>query len=103
MRPLVFLPAILAVSTDVLTAAIVKSRQQDYPLRFLIFQLVMVGLALLLATRYRQVWVVAFLLLIAGMVVTGFSVGFLYAPTVAAAGWVMVRRLDGTAPDVQAR
>ena len=74
---LVFLPAILAVSTDVLTAAIVKSRQTDYyPLRFLIFQLVMVGLALLLATRYRQVWLVAFLLLITGMVVTGFSVGF---------------------------
>ena len=51
-----FLPAIIAAITDVVAAAFVLSHQPDYPFRFLIFQVGMLGLALLLATRYRRVW-----------------------------------------------
>jgi hypothetical protein len=54
----------------------------------------MFGLALLIATPYRWLWVVSLLLLIVGVMLAGFSIGMFYIPTVVAAGWVMVRRLE---------
>lgn len=89
-----FLPAIIAAITDVVAAMSVRSHQPDYPFRFLIYQVVMIGLALLMALPVRWVWLVAFLLLIAGVLVAAASVGYLYVPTLIAAGWVMVRRLE---------
>jgi hypothetical protein len=89
-----FVPAIIAAVTDIVAAVVVPGHQPEYPFRFLIFQFVMIGLALLMASPYPRVWLVACLLLIAGVVVTGFSVGLLYVPTVAVAGWVMVRRCE---------
>jgi hypothetical protein len=56
----------------------------------------MFGAALLFATPFRWVWALAFLTLIGGVVLTGFSVGLFYIPTVIAAGWVMVRRFEAT-------
>jgi hypothetical protein len=50
----------------------------------------------LFATPFRWVWALAFLTLIGGVVLTGFSVGLFYIPTVIAAGWVMVRRFEAT-------
>jgi hypothetical protein len=93
-----FFPAVLAALTDLGTAALVRSNQPDYPPRFLIFQCVMFGLALILATRYRWLWVVAFVLLIGGVILGAASVGFCYIPTVAAAGWVMVIRMRTSTP-----
>ena len=97
-RLLPYLPAVLAAVTDVVTAAMIRANQPDYPGRFIVFQIVMLGAALLFATPFRRAWVVAFLLLIAGVLLAAASVGFLYAPTVAAAGWVMVRRLETCTP-----
>jgi hypothetical protein len=72
----------------------VWSQQPDYPVRFLVFQLAMFGLAFLMAapSNYRAVRNFAFSLLIFGVLVTSFSVGLFYIPTVAMAAWVMVRR-----------
>jgi len=89
-----FIPSIIAAVTDVGVAVFVHSFQPDLPGRFLIFQVVMFGLALLLATRYRGLWIIAFFLLIGGVILTGFTVGMFYVPTVVAAGWVMVKRLN---------
>jgi hypothetical protein len=89
-----FIPAIVASITDVVAAVIVQASQHNLPGRFLIFEVAMFGLALLLATRYRWVWGVGFVLLIGGVLPTGASVGMFYVPTVIAAGWVMVKRLD---------
>jgi hypothetical protein len=88
-----FLPAIIAAATDLVTLVIVLSLPQEYPLRVVTYQLAMFGLALLLATSYRWMWVASFSLLIVGVVLAGFSIGMFYIPTVVAAGWVMVRRL----------
>lgn len=93
-----FFPAILAALTDLGTAALVRSNQPDYPPRFLIFQCVMFGLALTLATRYRWLWVAAVVLMMGGVVLGAASVGFCYIPTVAAAGWVMVIRMRTSTP-----
>lgn len=89
-----FLPAIAAAGTDIVTTVIVLLNQPDYPFRFLLFQAAMFGLALLLATRYRPLWVLAFGLLMAGVFLASASVGGLYIPAVAVAGWVMVKRLE---------
>src|ERR1041384_7949596 len=94
MRLSPFLPAIAAVITDAVASALVISNQPDYPLRFVIFQLLVIGLALLLAVPYRWMWLLAFVLLIGCVIVASASVGILYVPTVALSGWVMVRRLD---------
>ena len=94
-----FLPAVIAAATDVATSIFVFEHQPDYPFRFLIFQLAMFGLALLLAGPYRTLWFLAFALLILGVLLAVFSVGFFYIPTVVAAGWVMVRRLAATSED----
>ena len=96
-----FFPAVLAALTDLGTTAILRSNpsfQSGSPPRFLIFQCVMFGLALTLATRYRWLWVVAFVLLISGVLLGAASVGFCHIPTVAAAGWVMVIRMRTSTP-----
>ena len=89
-----FLPAVLAAATDVATGDFVIQHQPDYPLPFLLFQLVMFGLALLLAGPYRFLWFLAIVLLIAGVLLGSMSVGLLYIPTVVAAAGVIVWRLS---------
>jgi uncharacterized membrane protein YhaH (DUF805 family) len=98
MPPLRFLPAITAAVTNIATAIFVRTHESEYPLVFLFFQLAMVGLALLMAAPLRNVWVVAFAFLIAGVLITGFPVGIFYVPTVVVAGWVLVRRLRDAGP-----
>ena len=93
-----FLPAFIAAVTDIITTVIVRFSQPDYPFRFLVSQFAMFGLAMLLASPFRPLWVIAFALLIGGVIITGFSVGFIYVPTVVAAGWVMVKRLENRTP-----
>jgi|ERR1035437_8612011 hypothetical protein len=86
-----FLPAVLAALTDAVTAAMVRANQPDYPGRFIVFQIVMFGAALLAAVPSKWVRFAGFVLLLAGMFITGFSVGILYLPTFFAVVWVMVR------------
>ena len=86
-----FLPAALAALTDAVTAAMVRANQPDYPARFVVFQIVMFGAALLAAVPNKWVRFVGFVLLLAGMFITGFSVGMFYLPTFFLFVWVMVR------------
>jgi hypothetical protein len=86
-----FLPAVLAALTDAVTAAMVRANQPDYPGRFIVFQIVMFGAALLAAVPSKWVRFAGFVLLLAGMFITGVSVGILYLPTFFAVVWVMVR------------
>jgi hypothetical protein len=90
-----FVPAIFAAATDLITVVIVRSLPQEYPFRVVLYQIVMLGLALLMATPYRLIWLVSFLMLMVGVLLAGFSIGMFYIPTVVAAGWVMVRRSEG--------
>src|ERR1019366_3688461 len=85
-----FLPAVLAVVTDAATAAIVRAQQPDYPGRFIAYQIVMFGAALLAAVPNKWVRFVGFAILLAGVVFV-MSVGLLYVPTFLAVVWVMVR------------
>ena len=91
-----FLPAVLAGLTNPVTAAMARSSQPEYPGRFIVFQIVMFGAALLAAVPNKWVRFVGFVLLLSGMSITGFSVGTLYLPTFFAVVWVMTR--DGPAP-----
>jgi hypothetical protein len=86
-----FLPAVLAAVTDAVTAAMVRANQPDYPGRFIVFQIVMFGAALLAAVPSKWVRLVGLVLLLAGVFITGFSVGVFYLPTLFAVVWVMVR------------
>jgi len=94
-----FLPAIVAANTDVLASVSVRAHQGDLPVEFLIFQAAMIGFALLLAVPVRWLRLAAFLLLMGGVILTGFSVGLFYLPTVIVAGWVMVKRLEYSLDD----
>ena len=91
MRWVKFLPAVLAALTDCLVTFIVRANQQDYPDRVIILQAVMFAAAL--TTALPQLWVrfAALLLLIAGVLISGFSVGFFYVPTVIAAALLLSR------------
>jgi hypothetical protein len=80
-----YLPAIFVVVTNLGTGIWVRQHQPDYPLKFMVFQLAMLGLCLLLATRPLWLWISAVMLLCCGVLLTGFSVGLFYAPTVLAA------------------
>jgi hypothetical protein len=51
----------------------------------------MLGAALLSALPRKSVRIVGFVLLLAGVFITGFSVGLFYLPTFFAFVWVMVR------------
>ena len=86
-----FMPAVLAALTDAVTAAMVRGNQSDYPGGFIVFQILMFGVALLAAVPRMWVRLAAFVLLLAGIFISGFSVGFLYLPTLFAVLWVMVR------------
>ena len=86
-----FLPAALAAVTDAFATATVRANQPDLPGRFIVFQVVMFGAALLAAVPNKWVRFVGFVLLLAGMFITGFSVGLFYLPTFFAFVWVMVR------------
>jgi hypothetical protein len=106
MRVFPFLPAITAAVTDVVTSVVFIAYLQphqppglEYPIQLKIYQFAMVGVALLLACPKRWLWLPAFLLLIGGVILAGFSVGALYIPTAAVAGWVMVRRLESSNVD----
>jgi hypothetical protein len=92
-----FLPGIVAFATNVFTGIFVRFHQPDYPFRFVVFQAVVLLAASALAAPFRWAWIIAFLLLLGGVVISGFSVGLFYVPTLVTAGWVMVRRLASTA------
>jgi cell division protein FtsW (lipid II flippase) len=85
-----FLPAALAAATDVVTAAMVSAHQPDLPARFIVYQVVMLGAALLSAIPRKWVRIVGFVLLLAGVFIS-MAVGLLYLPTFFAAVWVMTR------------
>jgi hypothetical protein len=86
-----FLPAGLAAVTNAATAGLVGAHQPDYPVRFVVFQIVMLGAALLSAVPSKWVRSAGFVILLAGVCISGMSVGLLYVPTFFAAVWVMVR------------
>jgi hypothetical protein len=66
-----FVPAALAAVTDGVTAAIVRGNQSDYPARFVAFQIVMFGAALLAAVPNKWLRFVGFVLLLAGVFISG--------------------------------
>jgi hypothetical protein len=80
-----------AALTDVFATATVHANQPDLPGRFIVFQVVMFGAALLAAVPNKWVRFVGFVLLLAGIFITGFSVGLFYLPTFFVFVWVMVR------------
>ena len=84
-----FLPAALAAVTDAFATATVRANQPDLPGRFIVFQVVMFCAALLAAVPNKWVRFTGFLLLLAGIFITGFSVGLFYLPTFFAFVWVM--------------
>jgi hypothetical protein len=86
-----FLPAVLAALTDAFATSTIRANQPDLPGRFIVFQVVMFCAALLAAVPNKWVRFVGFVLLLAGMFITGFSVGMFYLPTFFAFVWVMVR------------
>ena len=96
-----FLPAVLAAVTDAATAAIVRAQQPDYPGRFIAYQIVMFGAALLAAVPNKWVRFVGFGTLLAGVFFV-MSVGLLYVPTFLAVVWVMVREERRPVPSGQA-
>jgi hypothetical protein len=93
MSVLPYLPTVIATVTNVGTGIYVSTGQPVYPLPFVIFQVAMTGISLLTATPYRSLWSLAFVLLIGGVLLTGFSVGFFYLPTVVVAALVILWRL----------
>jgi hypothetical protein len=97
VRILRFLPAVLAVITDLVAAVFVRQNQPDYPVQFVTFQIVMAGAALLVAAPQRWLRLVAFLVLLFGVLLAGMSVGMFYIPTLVAAGWIMAMRLSDRA------
>jgi hypothetical protein len=97
VRILWFLPVVLAVITDLVTAVFVRQNQPDYPVQFVTFQIVMAGAALLVAAPQRWLRLVAFLVLLFGVLLAGMSVGMFYLPTLGAAGWIMAMRLSDRA------
>jgi hypothetical protein len=86
-----FLPAALAAVTAGVTAAIVRANQPDYPDSVIVFQIVMFGAALLAAVPRKWVRFAGLVLLLAGVFIAGFSVGYLYLPTIFAVVWIIVR------------
>ena len=99
VRILWFLPAVLAVITDLAAAVFVRQNQPDYPVQLVTFQIVMVGAALLVAAPQRWLRLVALPVLLFGVLLAGMSVGMFYIPTLVAAGWIMAMRLsDRTTP-----
>ena len=77
--------------TDAWTAGIVIAHQPDYPATVVVYQVVMFGAALFAAVPNKCVRFVGFVLLLAGMFITGFSVRMFYLPTFFVFVWVVVR------------
>jgi hypothetical protein len=97
VRILLFLPAVLAVITDLVAAVVV--RQGQPPVQLLTFQIVMAGAALLAAAPERWLRLVAVLVLLFGVLWSGMSVGVFYIPTLVAAGWIIaIRPSDRATP-----
>ena len=96
VRPPWFLPAVLAVITDLGTSVFVQHHQSEYPIPFVAFQIAMAAAALLVAARPRWMWEMALLVLLGGVYLAGMSVGLFYIPTFAAAIWVGARRWNET-------
>jgi hypothetical protein len=92
MRYVAFLPAAIAALTDGFVTLFVRSLPQDYPDRVIILQAVMFAAALMVVPRQRWVRVAAFALLIAGVLISSFSVGMFYVPTLIAATWSVSKR-----------
>ena len=86
-----FVPAVPAALTNAVTVCVITAHQPDYPARAVVYQVVMLGVALLSAVPRKWVRIVGFVLLLAGVFITGFSVGLFYLPTFFAFVWVMVR------------
>ena len=95
-----FLPAVLAAVANIVAIAVVRSNPPENLGRFVVFHVVMFGAALLAAIPNKWVRFVGFVLLLAGMCITGFTVGILYVPTFLAVVWLMVRDVP---PSVQSR
>ena len=85
------LPAAIAAVTDAFATSTVRANQPDLRARFIVFQVVMFCAALLAAVPNKWLRFVGFVLLLAGMFITGFSVGMFYLPTFFVFVWVMVR------------
>jgi cell division protein FtsW (lipid II flippase) len=66
---------LLAALTDAFATATVRANQPDLPARFVVFQVVMFGAALLAAVPNKWVLFIRCVLLLAGMFISGFSVG----------------------------
>lgn len=93
-----FLPAVLAAVASIAATAMVRSSPPENLGRFAVFQFVMFGAALLAAISNKWVRFASFVLVLAGMTITGFSVGTLYVPAFLAVVWLMVRDVP---PSVQ--
>jgi hypothetical protein len=96
-RVLCFLPVVLAIITGLAAAGFVRQHQRDYPVELVTFQIVMVGAALLVTAPQRWLRLVAFLVLLFGVLIAGMSVGMFYIPTLTAAGWIVAMRLGDQA------
>jgi hypothetical protein len=89
--PWSYIPAALALVTDIFTTVLVRAHQPEYPFRFVVFQVVMFGAALLCIAAKMWVRLLGFCVLLAGALISGFSVGMFYYPSVFAAGWIALR------------
>ena len=98
-----FLPAVLAALTNAVIVCVITAHQPDYPARAVVYQFVMFGAALLSAVPRKWVRIVGFVLLLAGVFITGFSVGLFYLPTFFAFVWVMTRDERPPVQSVQQR
>ena len=65
-----FLPAVLAALTDAFATSTVRANQPDLPGRFIVFQIVMFGAALLSAVPKKWVRIVGFVVLLAGVFIS---------------------------------
>ena len=90
-----FLPAVLALAADGASAAFVRVHQPDYPDVLVVFQIVMVGAALLTAVPTTWLRFTGFFLLVAGVFLSGMSVGVFYVPALFAAFWLVFRETPG--------
>jgi hypothetical protein len=66
-RVLCFVPVVLAIITGLVAAGFVRQHQPDYPVELVTFQIVMVAAALLVTAPQRWLRLVAFLVLLFGV------------------------------------